>query len=198
MSACALAGWLVAFPQDWSKTDGSPGQQPTGGAAAQLDSLTFGRGIEVPVGSAREQDGGKPRTVFVDTYVDWDYGAVTYLGEDGSIAAIPAPSNWEFRHVQLPGSGGGGGGMVALCFMPGNGMSFLLNGEGEWAPIKEPTGELVVGDYDVTLAIDADRIFAIRFDQFSGRSWSLEDDGWSAIGGNLTGWPDVIAPSEGR
>lgn len=192
----ALAAWLMASPPQGTQSgDGWPtsGDDTTDAAEAAdgeaLDALTFARGMEIPVGAARNQDAGKQRTVMIDTYMDWDYGAVTYLGEDGSIAAIPAPKNWEFRHVQIPRASGGGGGMVALCFQPGTGLTFLLDDNGEWSPVKETSDELVVGDYDVTLALDSDRIFAIRFDQFSGRSWTLESDGWSPIAGNLRGWP---------
>jgi hypothetical protein len=193
--AFALTGWIVAAPQDWTKTD-EP-KVATDEGAAPLDALTFVRGMEVPVGSARTLAGTTPKTVMVDTYLDWDFGTLTYVGEDGSMAAVPAPKNWEFRHVQLPRSESSGGGMVALCFQPGTGLTFLLDGDGKWMPIEEPTSELVVGDYDVTLALDVDRIFAVRFDQFSGRSWTLEDSGWRPIAGNLKGWPEATS-GEGR
>ncbi len=160
----------------------------TAGEDRALDALTFVRGVEVPVASAKKLGpDGRPRTIMVDAYLDWDFGTLTYFGEDGSMAAMPAPKNWEFRHAQLPQAGGG---MVALCFQPGTGLSFLLDGEGKWGPIAEPSDELVVGDYDVTLAIDVERVFGIRFDHFSGRSWTLEENGWLPIGGNLQGWPE--------
>ena len=191
----SMAGWLAANQQDWGGNVTPPkvaNGDGAAGATLPLDSMSFVRGVEVPVASARSIDGSRPRTSMVDTYIDWDFGAVPYLGEDGSIAVMPAPKNWDFRHVQLPN----GGGMVALCFQPGTGLTFLLDGNGEWSPIQESSTELVVGDYDVTLAIDVDRVFALRFDTFSGRSWSLEDNGWQPIAGNLQGWPPKAG--EGR
>lgn len=191
----SVLGWAATQPQEWDQASNTADSETESvvrddsedsGEAAGLDSLTFVRGTEIPVASARVlEDGEEVETVMVDAYLDWDFGALTFYGEDGSIAAIPAPKNWEFRHVQLPD----GGGMVALCFQPGTGLTFLLDGEGQWAPIAEPSTDLVVGDYDVTLTVDVDRLFALRFDQFSGRSWTLEDDGWAPIVGNLRGWP---------
>lgn len=195
--AAALVSWIAALPQD-SFDPEAPGSEAEPVSAAQageiaVDGMTWVRGMELPVGLARPLQGAKQRTSLVDTYLDWDYGAVTYHGADGSIAAVPAPKNWLLRHIQLPN----GGGVVALCFQPGTGLSFLLDGDGEWKPLSEPSDEVVVGDYDVTLAIDSERVYAMRFDQFSGRSWTLGESGWEPIRGNLDGWP-VAAQEEGR
>ncbi len=178
----ALLGWIgVGQAQEAAK---EPEPQT-------LDSLTYIRTVTVPVGAERKSDGTPAKTIELDTYKDWDFGTVAYVSENGSVSMVPAMPNWEFRTGIFPN-----GGMTALCFQPGTGLSYLLDAEGRWSLIAEPSEEgkedqieVEIGDYDVAFDVDGVFVYALRTDSFSGRSWKLVGDRWAPIAGNVVNWP---------
>jgi len=178
----ALLGWIGVKQ---STDDAKEPEAPT------LDSLTYIRTVTVPVGAEKNADGTPAKTIELDTYKDWDFGTVAYVSENGSVSMVQAMPNWEFRTGIFPN-----GGMTALCFQPGTGLSYLLDAEGNWSLIAEPTEEgkedqieVEIGDYDVAFDVDGQFVYALRTDSFSGRSWKLVDERWAPIAGNLQNWP---------
>jgi hypothetical protein len=178
-----LLGWIGVKESRAGTQEESTTQPP--------DSLTYIRTVTVPVGVGRNDDGTPAKTIELDTYKDWDFGTVAYVSEGGSVSMVPATPNWQFRTDTFPN-----GGMTALCFQPGTGLSYLLDAEGNWKLIEEPTVEgkedqieIQVGDYDVSFAVDGQFVYAMRADLFTGRSWKLFEDSWVPIPGNLADWP---------
>lgn len=177
----ALLGWV-------SVKQSSDGAAPKPEA---LESLTYVRTVTLPVGVDANADGTPARTVQLDAYKDWDFGTMAFVGENGAVSVVPAVPNWEFRTGLFPA-----GGMTALCFQPGTGLSYLLDPEGKWSLIDEPTVdgtedkvEVQIGDYDVSFDVDGQFVYALRTDLFSGRSWKLVENRWAPIAGNLANWP---------
>lgn len=153
-------------------------QDPQNRAPTQL---TLVRGVDLPVRSSFETDvTDETRRVSLETYYDWDFGKVVMVSETGDLAAVDSPRNWEMRSAS-----DSRGEMVALCFQPSNGTSFVLGEKQEWEPVAE-RGERTLGDYEVHISLtEKGTLSAIRMDQMSGRSWMLSPAGWIPMRGNL-------------
>lgn len=163
-----------------------PQQTPQDAAPSPV---TLMRGMDLPVRSRAEAEVTEDtRTVSYEAYYDWDFGVVTLVSETGDLATVPTPRSWELRSAA-----DSKGEMVALCFQPSTGATYVLGQKQNWERVAEDMVErsadhkpLTLGDYDIHISLtEAGTLSALRIDQMSGRTWMLAPAGWKALPGNL-------------
>ncbi len=194
VAALSVAGTYSAATRSAGQGEGSDASAAAEGEQqpAEPASLSLVRSVDLPA-PVVEGAGGVPASRGMDTYVDWDVGAITHVHESGAVSSMPMPPNWLVESVLDPASG-----LYAMTMQRSTGMAYVLE-DAEWVPVAEPDGlPLLVGDFDLTFGIVEGAVYALRFDKFSGRSWLLQGEEWLAIGGNLEGWPEPAEDEEGR
>lgn len=161
--------------------------ETTDEAAAEpaIGALTPLRGVDVAVRARDEAEfSEKTARVPIEAFRDEDFGTLTYISGQGSIATIPQPSVFELRYLPLDRS------YEAIRFSPIAGVAWRLNTDprvNAWQLIEEPE-PVVPGSYEIDMfQISEAGMVVMRIDELTGRSWTLTSetgkaDRWSAIG----------------
>ncbi|QOV90251.1 hypothetical protein [Humisphaera borealis] len=160
----------------------TPAAGPATLPADAISALTPLRGIDVAVRNTGEANfTEKTKRVPVEAFRDEDFGTLTYISGNGSIAALPQPANFELRQLPFDRF------YETVRFSPIAGVAWRLNlRTAKWQLIEE-AGPLLPGTYDIDMFHVSDSTMVVmRIDKLTGRTWTMvsaegKPDKWNEI-----------------
>ena len=160
----------------------APSAAPATLPADAISALTPLRGIDVAVRNTGETNfSDQTKRVPLEAFRDEDFGTLTYISGNGSIAAIPQPANFELRQLPFDRF------YETVRFSPIAGIAWRLNlRTAKWQLIEE-AGPVLPGTYDIDMFHVSDSTMVVmRIDKLTGRTWTMvsaegKPDKWTEI-----------------